>query len=258
MAGMTVSFPSSAHAAAAAAAVGFVSTLDGVEGVLLVGSCARRADGNDLDLSVLVGTTEQGQRVQQEFAAFATTSEEITALTDRGRFMEVELGAITGEFGPGRRGWTTGPDDFELAVGNEVAYSKPLWVRGERFEQLRSRWLPYYGEELRHSRLAEARMYVVNDLDHVPLMLDRGEPFHAFHRLYMAFQGFLQALFIARRTYPIAYDKWIQEQVEDVLGLPQVYRVLPSIVGVDRLDQSALANAAERLRALLDEWAPAP
>lgn len=29
----------------------------------------------------------------------------------------------------------------------------------------------------------------------------------------------MQALFIARRTYPIAYDKWIREQVVDILGL---------------------------------------
>ncbi|HSD02602.1 MAG TPA: hypothetical protein VLB81_09545 [Gaiellales bacterium] len=101
-------------------------------------------------------------------------------------------------------------------------------------------------------------MYVVNDLDHVPLMVRRDEPFHAFHRLYLAFQGFLQAVFIARRTYPIAYDKWMREQVEDLLGLPDLYRCLPGIVGVDRLRLPALTAAAEELRALLDEWAPPP
>jgi hypothetical protein len=79
-----------------------------------------------------------------------------------------------------------------------VAYSVPLWERTERLAELRGRWLPY-DDELRATRLAEARMFVLNDLDHVPLMIRRDEPFHAFHRHYLAFQGFLHALFIARR-----------------------------------------------------------
>ena len=76
-------------------------------------------------------------------------------------------------------------------------------------------------------------MYCLNDIDHVPGMVARDEPFHAFHRLYLAFQGFLQCVFISRRTYPIAYDKWIREQVEDLLGLPELYAELPSLVGVE-------------------------
>ena len=84
----------------------------------------------------------------------------------------------------------------------------------------------------------------------------RDEPFHAFHRLYLAFQGFLQALFIARRRYPIAYDKWIREQVEGILGLGELYARLPAVVGVDRLALSGLTTGAEELRALLDQWAP--
>jgi hypothetical protein len=207
---------------------------------------------------VLVADAVVGARVEAEFAAFATTSDPIAELAALGPFVEVDLGAVTGEFGPGPRGWTSGPDDFELAIGNELAYAVPLWHRGDRLEELRARWLPYYDDELQATRLAEARMYVVNDLDHVTLMVRRDEPFHAFHRLYLAFQGFLQALFIARRTYPIAYDKWIREQVEDILGLPDLYRRLPGIVGVDRLWPPAVAAAAEELRALLEEWAPPP
>lgn len=197
-------------------------------------------------------------RVEAAFEAFAAESDAMAELAALGPFVAVDLGAITGEFGPGPRSWTSGPDDFEVAIGNEVAYGVPLWDRSGRLEGLRRRWLPFYGDELRASRLAEARMYVVNDLDHLPLMVARDEPFHAFHRLYLAFQGFLQALFIARRTYPIAYDKWIREQVEGLLGLGDLYTHLPPIVGVDRLRLPALTAAAEKLRALLDEWAPQP
>jgi hypothetical protein len=252
------SFPSPQHAGAAAAVVDFVSSLPDAEAVSLVGSCARRADANDLDLSVIVPDAASGARVERAFAEFAATPAALAELAALGPFVEVDLGAITGQFGPGPRGWTTGPDDFELEVGNELVYAVPLWERGGRLGDLRGRWLPYYDEELRVVRLAEARMYALNDLDHVPLMVRRDEPFHAFHRLYLAFQGFLQALFMARCTYPIAYDKWIREQVEGVLGLPELYGRLPAIVGIDRLDLTALTAAAGELRALLEEWAPAP
>jgi hypothetical protein len=181
------SFPSPQHAAAAGAVVEFVSTLPDAQAVSLVGSCARRADANDLDLSVLVADAASGARIEQAFGAFAATSRRVAQLATLGAFVEVDLGTITGEFGPQPRGWTTGPDDFELAVGNELAYAVPLWDRDGRLGDLRARWLPYYEDDLRAARLADARMYVLNDLDHVPLMLRRDEPFHPFHRLYLAF-----------------------------------------------------------------------
>jgi hypothetical protein len=142
------SYPSPQHAAAAAAVVESDSKLDGAEGVSLVGSCARRSDANDLDLSVLVPDAAAAIRIERAF--------------------------------------------------------------------------------------------------------------HAFHRLYLAFQDFLQALFIALRRYPIAYDKWIREQVEDMLALPQIYERLPAIVGIDRLAPAQVAARARELRTLLDEWVPPP
>jgi hypothetical protein len=47
--------------------------------------------------------------------------------------------------------------------------------------------------------------------------------FQALDRFYPAFQGFLLALQFSRRTYPIAYNRWIREQVADNLGLPDLY-----------------------------------
>jgi hypothetical protein len=183
------SFPSPQHAAVADAAVEFVSTLPDAEAVSLVGSCARRADANDLDLTVLVSDASAVARVEEAFARFAATSNAVAELAALGPFAEVDLHAITGDFTPGPRDWTSGPDDFEVEIGNEVVYSVALWQREHRLDDLRSRWLPFYDDARRARRLEEARMYALNDLDHVPLMIRRDEPFHAFHRLYLAFRA---------------------------------------------------------------------
>jgi predicted nucleotidyltransferase len=247
-------FPSAVHARAAQSATEFLASCDEVDAVMVVGSCARRSDANDLDISALVASSASVSTVEARLAEFVAGRPEFEALTALGPFVEIDFHALSGEFEPGPRSWTTGPDAFELDLGNEVAYSRLLWERNGRLSRLRSDWLPFYDEELRRVRLDDARMYVVNDLEHVPLMIKRDEPFNAFHRLYLAFQGFLQALFISRRTYPIAYDKWIREQVEELLGLPDLYRKLPSLIGVGELDLASLARSTDRLRHLLDEW----
>jgi hypothetical protein len=248
-------FPSDVHARAAQSATEFLASCDEVDAVMVVGSSARRADANDLDISALVASAGTVAEVDARFARFAAGRPEFEALTTLGPFVAIDFHALSGEFAPGPRGWTTGPDAFELDIGNEVAYSRLLWERNGRLSELRRQWLPFYDDELRHARLDEARMFVVNDLEHVPLMIKRDEPFHAFHRLYLAFQGFLQALFISRRTYPIAYDKWIREQIEELLGLPELYQELPAIIGVRDLDLASLARSTDRLGHLLDEWA---
>ena len=69
------------------------------------------------------------------------------------------------------------------------------------------------------------------------------------------FQEFLQALFIARRTYPIAYDKWIREQVEEILGLPDLYKQLPKLFEFSHFESSEIADKAKDLGGLLEEYA---
>lgn len=61
--------------------------------------------------------------------------------------------------------------------------------------------------------------YCIKNLQHLPGFVARRVYFQAFDRLYNAYREFLQALFIARRTHPIAYNKWIREQVEEILGV---------------------------------------
>ena len=100
------------------------------------------------------------------------------------------------------------------------------------------------------------RKYCLNNLDHIPLYIDRGLHFQCFNRFYDAFREFLQALFIAQRTYPIAYDKWIQEQIVDILGLPELYNQLLRLFEIRNFESREILDKANILRDLLDEYAP--
>ena len=84
------------------------------------------------------------------------------------------------------------------------------------------------------------------DLEAIPFYLNRGLYFQAFDRLYKAFQEFLQALFLARRTYPLAYNKWIREQVTEWLSLPRLYAELPPILSVRNIGSPELGEKADR------------
>ena len=252
-------YPTPEHEAAAEAITQFFSGREGVRAVLLTNSCARGKASRDSCLDMVILTAPDG-RAQSELDAawesFRSTDRAIAEMAAVGVFSHVDLDFIDGEIAPRRRGWTSGPDGFELEIGNYVAYSVVLWQRDGEMEALWERWLPYYGEELRRERLAAARKYCINNLEHIPLFVSRGLHFQAFDRLYMAHREFLQALFIAKRTYPIAYDKWIREQLVDMLGLPDVYRAVVDTLQVRDLESDELAAKAEALRRLLDTHAP--
>jgi hypothetical protein len=150
------------------------------------------------------------------------------------------------------------PDDFEVGIGNILVYSVPLWQRGDYLARLKRQWLPYYDEALRRQRLTMVRHYCLNNLHHIPLYIERGLYFQSFDRLYNAYREFLQALFIARRTYPLAYNKWIREQVEEILGLPELYAELAHLFEIRRFESAEIAEKATLVEQLLEEYAPAP
>lgn len=254
-------YPPPQHANAAEAITDFFSRQPGVEAVLLMGSCARgrAVPGSCIDILVLARPVELAtcrlaleaawQNLNQSQPVFAE-------LREMGPFAHVDLDFIDGDFDPARHdhGWTTGADEFELEVGNSLAYSVPLWEGSGYLQELRDRWLPYYNEALRQERLAMVTRYCRNNLAHIPLYAPRGLYFQSFKRLYHAFEEFLQALFISRRTYPIAYDKWVEEGVCQVLGLPELYAQLPLLLEIPNFESQETVAKARQLEALLDEY----
>jgi hypothetical protein len=141
-----------------------------------------------------------------------------------------------------------------IQIGNTLVYSVPLWKGSGYFEQLKALWLPYYDESLRHQRMQTVRRYCRNNLDHIPLYVERGLYFQSFHRLYDAFREFLQLLFIAHRKYPIAYNKWIREQIEDILGMPELYQRLPRLFEIKNFESKEIADKARDLGDLLEKY----
>jgi predicted nucleotidyltransferase len=252
-------FPTELHREVADLARDFFAAHAQVDTILVVNSCARgrAVAGSDLDMAVLIKPTAPSQEVQSltmKWNQFMATQPMVHRFRSSSRFTQVHVDVFDGRMAPSVWDDGGGPDSFEVEIGNRVAYAAPLEGAGMYFRQLQSQWLPYYGEDLRLSRLAMVREACARDLEAIPFFLGRSLYFQAFDRLYKAFHEFLQALFLARRTYPLAYNKWIREQVTELLSLPGLYEELPPILSVGSIESAELGEKGDALRVLLERW----
>jgi len=254
-----VRYPTVEHEKASKAVADFFSKFSDVDAVILKGSCARGKATRDscIDIAILLqpkAFSKKKSLLERKWNKFHETEEIFKSLRKVGKYTHVDLDFIDGDFKPQPRSWTSGPDEFELEIGNNLVYTVPLIVHVDYLCDLKAKWLPYYNEKLRRERLGMVCRYCRNNLDHIPLYIDRMLYFQSFHRFYDAFREFLQALFISRRTYPIAYDKWIREQIEDILGLPELYRQLPKLFEIKNFESQEITQKAEKLGHLLDTY----
>lgn len=252
-------FPTPLHEQAAESAWDFFHSQAAVDTVLVVNSCARgqAVPESDLDMAVLVGPETPDEEVSRLEAAWQhelAASEALVRFQASSPMAHVHLDVIRGQYVPQVWDDGGGPDGFELEIGNQLAYAAPMRGAGLYYRQLQAQWLPYYGAELRRQRLEMARAACLYDLDHVSFFVKRELYFQAFDRLYKSFQEFLQALFIAHRVYPLAYNKWIRVQVVEWLGLPNLYRALPLAISVRNIESGELIDRAEYLRDLVEWW----
>lgn len=260
---LQVTYPTLEHQAAADAIVDFFVSNFKIDAVLLVNSCARgKATRNScLDIIMLVKpepSRSELKDLEAGWEEFEKSDQTVQALYQAGKYSVVHPDFIHGIFIPREQDEAAGPDDFEIQIGNFLAYSVPLWEGSDYFRQLQGQWLPYYSEELRQQRLEKVRWFCLNNLHHIPLYIERGLYFQSFDRLYNAYQEFLQALFISRRTYPIAYNKWIREQVEEILGLPELYAQLTHLFEIKHFESSEIADKAKEVEELLEKYSPSP
>ena len=259
---LEAAYPTLEHQRAAEAIVDFYISNYKIDAVLLVNSCARGRATRDscLDIVMLAKPDEgrSGLRdLETGWMEFEKSNQAIQDLYKAGKYSVVHPDFIQGVFHAREQDEAAGPDDFEVEVGNFLVYSVPLWEGSDYLTQLKGRWLPYYNEKLRQQRLDRVRWYCLNNLHHIPLYIERGLYFQSFDRLYNAYREFLQALFIARRTYPLAYNKWIREQVEEILGLPELYTQLSHLFEIRQFESKELVDKAKEVEELLEKYAPA-
>ena len=170
-------YPTPEHQRAAEAIVKFFTAIPDIETVCLTCSCARGKASRDscLDMLVLgrpeVMSTAQAD-IQEAWDEFYTTTPVFQKLAVVGKYAHVDLEFSDGYFVPTPRGWTSGPDEFELTIGNYIVYSVPLYQKGDYFDELKAKWLPYYDETLCRERLLMARKFCLNNLEHIPLYIE--------------------------------------------------------------------------------------
>lgn len=246
-------YPTAHHERAATEITSFFESQQATQAVLLTNSCARGKATPDscLDLQVLTGADRVGQ-LEDAWRTFAADSAAIRELAAVGRWSDVHLDVTDGVFEV--RPIEHDLDWLEVEVGNLLAYPVPLLERGDRLDAWRDEWLPFFGDELRAERPAAARATCLGDLDRIPWFLDRELWFQAPSRLHGAFGWFLLALDVERRTYPIAYDEWIHEQVVENLTLPELYAQLPGLFEIGRLESRELEGKAVDLRGLVHRY----
>jgi predicted nucleotidyltransferase len=253
---MQPTFPTEIHKKAAESVNAYFENIDLVDTILVVNSCARgqAVADSDLDFAILMAPGSSIAEIHQleiRWRSFALTSPALLGYRDSGPHAHLHLDLITGDYEPGQMEAGGMPDFFELEIGNQVCYSAPMGKAGPFFGELQGRWLPYYDEGLRMHRFQMAAASCAYDLDRIRSYVERGLFFYAFERLTVAFQKFLQALFISKGVYPIAYDKWIRLQVETWLRMPELYLELPRVLSVGAIESCETAEKAEMLRMLL-------
>jgi len=248
-------YPTPAHETAANAITEFFASREETDAVLLANSCARGKATPDscLDMQVIVPTDVVAD-VEGQWQAFLAESSAVAELMSAGRFSDLHLDVWDGVIAPGVID-EGGFDDLEIAVGNLFVYDMPLFLRGDRFERLSAEWLPFYDDALRRQRLDAARWFILDvNLARIPWFVRRELYFQAFDRFYRAFQAFLLGLHVSRRTYPLAYNKWIKEQVAERLELPELYERLPHLFELDPFESRVLEGKADELRRLTEEY----
>jgi predicted nucleotidyltransferase len=223
-------FPTENHKKATDEIVNFFSEYKYISSILLTCSCARSKASPEscVDIAILLRPDiykTKKKELEEKWENFNIHNKAIKKMLKYGKFAHIDLDFIHGDFTPRNHyhGWMSGPDSFELEVGNNLCYSVSLKSNDDYYDLLRTKWLPFYSNKLREKRLDMVLEYCKNNLEHIESYVKRELYFQAFDRFYNAYREFLQALFIYLKKYPICYEKWIKEQIVDILGLPELY-----------------------------------
>jgi predicted nucleotidyltransferase len=252
------SFPTLLHQDTAELVRDYFRNVPHVDTILVVNSCARgqAVPESDLDFAILVKpdtTPTEIRNIEKDWLNYSVTQPTFLKYKGSNQFAHLHLDIIDGKYTPTILEIGVASDFFEIEIGNQICHSAPMDDAGLYFKELQNKWLPYYDENLRLQRLTMTRNACQYDLNHIPSFIKRGLYFKAFDILYKAFQEYLQTLFIANKTYPIAYNKWIKEQVVNWLNKPDLYPKLSPILSVSNIESNEINVKAKMLSELLND-----
>lgn len=249
-------YPTSQHENAANRLVEIFSKDKKVMSILLACSCARGRASKDscLDVYIIVKTKSDIKKTEHKFKEIHKKDKTFIELANIGKYSHMDVDVTDGNIKIAKRLWTSGPDEYELAIGNLFSYSVLLFDRNNYFKKIQKKYTPYYDENLRKKRFEEVKKFMFNNLEHIPLYVERGLYFQSFKRLYDATREFLQALFIKNKTYPIAYDKWIKEQLVEILKKPELYHEFVTLYEIKKLESKELIEKANKLKSLINKY----
>jgi len=252
------SFPTKLHEDLAELTRDYFIAIPNIDTVLVVNSYARgqAVPESDLDLAILATpdtSPVEIKNIEISWQAFIKNQPTFLKYKESSPFAHLHLDIINGHYAPNKIERGEPIDYFEIEIGNQICYSAPMGSAGNYFQTLQSKWLPYYNEELRVQRLKMINDACNYDLDHIPFFIKRELYFQAFEILYKAFQEYLQALFICNKTYPIAYNKWLKEQIVKWLNKPNLYPKLSPILSISNIESNEINENAQALRNLLIE-----
>lgn len=249
-------FPTVLHRNAAEVVQGYFLNLSNIDTVLVVNSCARglAVPESDLDFAILAKpgiTKKEVEKAEVAWQVYSNHHGTISNYKKLSPYAHLHLDIIDGNYIPVAIENGEPIDYFEIEIGNQICYSAPMGNPGEYFRELKSKWLPFYSEELQLQRLKASASACEYDLGHIPFFIKRELYFQAFDILCKAFQEYLRTLFIANKVYPIAYNKWIKEQVVKWLKKPDLYPKLSPILSVSNIESNEINDKAILLRGLL-------
>jgi predicted nucleotidyltransferase len=144
-------YPTLLHKKAADKMVEIFSKDKLVMSILLTCSCARGKASKDscLDMCLVVDQKKNIKAIRDKFEAIKKEIKELINIRNAGVFAHIDLDITDGKIPMTKRGWTSGPDSYELQIGNLFVYSKILFDRNKYFEKMKEKYLPYYTENIR-------------------------------------------------------------------------------------------------------------
>lgn len=252
-------YPTKLHQITIKRIVNYFKNLPNIDTILLVNSLARGKGtlNSDIDMAILINPENDIGTIAEIETSWTDFLETDTILNDyksSSKFSHIHLDIINGVFE--QEAWEAGADVnyFEVEIGNRLLYSKPLAKDGDFFKSLKAQWLPYYDSDLQIYRLNQAKKAFLYEIEHIPIFIERQLYFQSYDRLNVAFRKFLQALFIRNKIYPISYNKWIKEQIVDILKMPELYVALTLIFSINKFESDEIYKNALALKKLFDDY----